>query len=144
MPSRQLLKVADGFDLFHTVLYYLYTDMICFTEVGGSSDLPVPAIEDAEGIYAIADRLLLNSLTEKALHFLESTCTLANITSRAFGSFANLYPPVEHVYRQYFMNHWKEIVRMQEFVAFFKGLEDDPAEYIRVNAKLHEVLRKLP
>jgi hypothetical protein len=53
--SRQLLKVADGFDLFHALLYYLYADMICFTEVGGTSDLPVLATEDVEGIFVIAD-----------------------------------------------------------------------------------------
>jgi hypothetical protein len=42
------------------------------------------------------------------------------------------------------MNNWKEIVGRQDFEAFFKDLEDESAEYIRVNAKLRELLRNLP
>ena len=121
IPSRTQIPVEDDFDLFHIILFYLYTDKICFTtrpDYTSSPDLPVTS--DAEGIYAIADRLLIEPLSSKALHFLQSTCKTSNITARTFGTFASLHDAVGKLYDKYFMENLKRVLVTSEFDEFFR------------------------
>lgn len=138
---RRLVKIPDDYDLFHIILFYLYTDRICFTTTPETLQSDIPTTNDAEGIYAIAHRLMLESLTIKALHFLESSCTLQNITARSFGKFGVTYEVVGEVYNEYFMRHWDEVIQTQEFEDFFQEAEKDASECIRVNTKLRDMIR---
>lgn len=137
---RRLVKVPDDFDLFHIVLFYLYTDRICFTTTP-EKQFDIPVTDDAEGVYAIAHRLMLDSLASKAVKFLEHTCTSRNITSRSFGIFALSHEPVEEVYDDFFMENWDEVIQTKEFEEFFKEMENDPEEYVRINNKLRDMIR---
>jgi len=140
MP-RRLVKIPDDYDLFHIILFYLYTDRICFTTTSDTTKFDIPTTINTEGIYAIAHRLMLDSLTVKALHFLQASCTLQNITARAFGKFGATHEVVGEMYDNYFMKNWDEIVETNEFEEFFLEMEKDPEEYIRVNTKLREMIR---
>jgi hypothetical protein len=138
----RIVKIVDDFHLFHAILFYLYTDRICFLANHKSSHLSsIPATSDAEGIYAIAHRLLLDKVTAKALHSLRSTCTVRNITARKFGKFASLHQAVGNVYHHYFMQNWEEVIRTDEFEEYFLELEDNPEECIRVNSTLRQMMR---
>lgn len=106
-----------------------------------AQDSSIPTTSDVEGIYAIADRLLLDSLMSKALHFLESTCSLQNITARAFGPFSASHDAVERLYDNYFIENWNKVIQTVEFESFFTDLEHDATEYIRVNTKLRMMMR---
>lgn len=140
-PARPTIFVNEDFDLFHLVLFFLYTDRICFvTSHEAFSSHETPTTHDAEGIYAISHRLMVDSLAEKALHFMQSTTNLGNITARTFGRFANAYKDVQKWYDDYFMKHWDEIRRGPAFEKFFVGLESDPEEYIRVNTKFRGMI----
>jgi hypothetical protein len=144
IPSRIQVPVTDDFDLFHIVLFYLYTDRICLTtrlDYTSSPDLPVT--NDAEGIYAIANYLLLESLTSKALHFLESTCKPTNITARTFGPFGAVHDAVGELYDAYFMENCKRVMATSEFDEFFADLEVDSVEYKRANTKFREMIKPL-
>ena len=137
---RRLVKVPDDFDLFHIILFYLYTDRICFTTTP-EKQFDIPVTDDAEGVYAIAHRLMLDSLASKAIKFLDHTCTSRNITSRSFGTFALSHEPVEEVYDAFFMENWDEVIQTKEFEEFFKEMENDPEEYVRINNKLRDMIR---
>ena len=102
--EQRIVKIIDDFDLFHAILYYLYADRICFLANHESTHLSsIPATSDAEGIYAIAHRLMLDKVTAKALHFLRSACTVRNITTRKFGKFASVHQAVGNVYHHYLL-----------------------------------------
>jgi hypothetical protein len=137
---RRLVKIPDDFDLFHIILFYLYTDRICFTTTP-EKQFDIPVTDNAEGIYAIAHRLMLDSLVPKAIKFLDHTCTSRNITSRLFGTVATSYELVVEAYDAFFMKNWDAVIQTKEFEEFFKEMENDPEEYIRVNTKLREMIR---
>ena len=138
----RIVKIVDDFDLFHAILFYLYTDRICFLATHESSHLSaMPSISDAEGIYAIAHRLMLDKVTSKALHFLRSTSTVRNITARKFGKFGSVHQAVGNVYHNYFMQNWDEVIRTEEFEKYFLELEDNPEECIRANSTLRRLMR---
>lgn len=135
-PTRQPIFVHDDFELFHVVMFYLYTHEICFVmDADAQLDSEIPITSDAEGIYAIAHRLKVESLQRKALRFLQSTCTLSNITERAFSPFAVEHPEAEEWYDAFFMKHWDQIGPMPEFMKVFVALEKNRAEYIRMTRK---------
>jgi len=130
---RRVIKLTDDFDLFHIVLSYIYTDRICFSttpETAQLSDIPITG--NAEGIYALSHRLLLDSLSSKALHFLESTCTAHNITARVFGSFCSVYDEVGKLYHNYFMKNWNRIIQTPEFEGFLRTLNEDSTDYFQL------------
>jgi len=142
---RRIANIVDDFDLFHSILFYLYTDRICFLANPESSHLSsIPATSDAEGIYAIAHRFMLDKLTSKALHFLRTTCTVRNITARKFGEFGSVHQAVGAVYHDYFIQNWEEVIRTNEFEEYFLELEDTPEESIRINTALRQLMRSRP
>jgi hypothetical protein len=93
-----------------------------------------------EGIFAISRRLMVNSLAEKALHFIQSTTDIENITARTFGKFAAEHDDVGKWFDAYFIEHWSKIRHGEEFEDFFVKLESDPEEYIRVNTKFRKLI----
>lgn len=107
------------------------------------SDVPttIPTTIDAEGIYEIAHDLNIESLKRKALRFLQATCNVDNITSRAFGSFAATHQNVGKVYDEYFMEQWNEVKNSAKFDKFFSTVEDR-AEERRVNTKFRKMMRE--
>jgi hypothetical protein len=140
--SRRLVKITDDFHLFHALLFYLYTDQICFsTDPDCSGLVDIPTISDAEGMYALSHRLLFDSVTSKAQQFLQTTCTIQNITAREFGSFAQLYAPIGAIYHDFFMRDWDNVVKTKEFEQFFAELEEGSADYVRVHTKLRGMIR---
>ena len=139
-----MIEVIDDFDLFHIVLFYLYTDRVYFSTTPETALVSgILATSNAETIYEIAHRLLLDSLTSKALHFLKSTCTPHNITARVFGSFASLHDDVGKLYNSYLMENWNQIVRTSEFKEFLSDLEEDSMEYIQLRSMMHTRRGKL-
>lgn len=130
--------------MFRVLLFYLYTDTIVFTSSISSSTDPgnVFSTADAENLYAIAHRLLLDSLCKKVQHYLNSTCTLENISARLFGRFAATYPEMEKAYDRYFLRNWDQVMLGSGLELYFKDLEEDPAEYIRASIKLRSLIRK--
>jgi hypothetical protein len=134
----------DDCNVVHNVLYYLYTNTICFSTILEPQVLPPrPQLCDTEDIYALAHRLDLNDLQSKALHFLKLTCTIRNITERALSSFAALYEQVGAVYDEYFKANWHEVQKTDEFEKYFEELADegDAKETSRVFNKFRELFK---
>lgn len=140
-PHRHVVNLSDDHDLFHTILYYLYTDRICFTTDLDSCHAGHRTTDDVEGIYAIAHRLLIESLLEKSLKFLADTCSLQNITARAFGKVAAIYEAIGKTYQAYLLGHWNQVIKDPSFEQFFSEIEEDPKESQRVNVLLRELVR---
>jgi hypothetical protein len=136
LSSRRQVAVDDDYDLFHIVLFYLYTDRICFTTTSEyTSKTDLPSTTDAEGVYAIAHRLMLDSLMAKALHFLESTSNVRNITARTFGGFGAIHEEVGKLYDEVFVGLWSLVKHSSDFEDFFAELDEDSAESKRANTK---------
>jgi len=138
-PHRHFVNLPDDYYLFHTVLYYLYTDRICFTTDLDSENSSLHATDDAEGIYAIAHRLLIDSLLAKSLKFIKDTCSPQNITGRAFGKVAAT--DIGKTYTEYLLDHWNEVIKDPSFEEFFAEIEGDQKESQRVNALLRGIVR---
>src|SRR5277367_2893512 len=136
-------KTNEDFNLLHNILYYLYTDHITFAthiDTVLQSDLPKPC--PVEDIYIAADRMLLGELKQKALQFLEVSCTIDNITSRLVSSFSGLHEEVATVFGAYFRKNWDRIKNRAEFEQLFTELQDaDFGEVLRVNAKFRELMK---
>jgi hypothetical protein len=124
---RTRVQVDDDFDLLHNILYYLHTDQISFgTDLTFEpSEKHLPKLCAAEDIYAMADRLLLDELQSKAFDFLESTCTVENITARAFSKFAMLYKEIEEMYETYFLENWEDVKNSKAHEEFFAEKESE-------------------
>jgi hypothetical protein len=105
-----------------------------------ATDSEIPTTDDAEGMYKIATHYGVTCLQKKALHFLQATCNLHNITSRAFGMFANEYDEVAALYETYFMKHWQEVKTLPEFDKVFTETQD-PMESRRINTKFREMMQ---
>jgi hypothetical protein len=105
-----------------------------------ATDPDIPTTYDAEGIYKIAAYYGVTCLQKKALQFLQATCNLHNITSRAFGTFANEYDEIAALYDEYFVKHWSEIKKSSEFDKVFRETQD-PMESRRINTKFREMMQ---
>jgi hypothetical protein len=134
-------SITEDFNLMHNILYYIYTDRITFgTDVDSSIGANLPKLCPAEEIYEAADRMLLNELKQKALNFLELTCTIKNITSRVMSEFAHLHSDVAAVYDDYFRKNWCEIQETAEFAKSLIGL-DDTDEVLRRSKKFLKLMK---
>jgi hypothetical protein len=143
VPHR-VVTITDDFDLFRALIFYLYTDKICFTttpENFRSEFGDCPLISDGEGMYALAHRLLLDSITSKALAFIRTTCNIHMITTCVFGTFGSLYGDVGKLYYDFFMSNWSLVIKTPEFENFFAELEENPTEHIRVSNKFRDMVR---
>jgi hypothetical protein len=141
---RRVVTITDDFNLFHALLFYIYTDRICFTASpesfhGEFGDCPL--IANGEGMYALAHRLLFDSITSKALNFIKTTCNIQMITACVFGSFGSIHEVVGRVYHNYFMANWSEVIKTPEFEKFFGELEEDSANHIHINRQFRDMVR---
>jgi hypothetical protein len=119
-PPHRKIEIEHNFELFHLVLQYFYTKTFCFITTPETFTISnVPTTIDAEGIYEIACRYKIEPLEEKALHFLEATCNIDNITSRAFSRFAEKHPNAGKLYDKYFMEHWDKVKCSTKFEKYF-------------------------
>jgi hypothetical protein len=132
---RHIVNIHDSPELFHAILYYAYTDRITFTTDPQLCQGQVSAIhvDDVEEFYALAHRMLLDKLAEKALQLLAETSTVDNITVRALGKFGCTYEAVRARYTEFLLNHWDEVIVTSAFDEFFKEMENDPKEFKRIN-----------
>jgi hypothetical protein len=144
LPPRRRISLSCKFELLTLVLRYLYTNSICFsTSVMNHDTSPVPNISEgeAEGIYTLSVALKLEPLRKKALHFLEATCTITNISSRTFSAFARENPEVRKVYESYILSHWKEVLWTDEFEKAVAS-QNDLVEQDRISSKFLELTRR--
>lgn len=126
LSLKRRIIVEDDFDLFHNILYYIYTNRITFsTNLTLLTPPTLPNLCTTEDIYQIADRLLLTELKHKALDFLASTCTIENITSRVLSKFAYLHEDVEDRYMEYFQKNWDIVKETEEFNKSFINMNGD-------------------
>ena len=141
-PTRRILFVDEDYDLFHLVLFYLYTDRVQFvTSLDSVAHPELPHTSNAEGVYAIAHRLMVRPLEHKAFHFMKSTSNINNITERTFCKFTSLHEEISKWYDTFFLEHWDQIQHLPEFEDYFVRLEDDHEEYVRVNVKFRKMMR---
>lgn len=105
------------------VLYYLYTERVCFTsppmEWAKSFHLTPPF--DPEEAYRVGD--ILGPLKEKALEFLVATSDDTNIISRVFGVYALKYEEIGKHYEAPFYANWNTIRKRDEIKQYFQELE---------------------
>ena len=120
---RTMVNVDDDFDVLHNILYYLYTDQISFsTDLDASPfSKELPRFCSAEAIYAIADKMMLEDLKRKVLGFLESTCTVENITGRTMSEFASVYKPVGDLYAKFYRANWGKVRSSAAHSQFFSS-----------------------
>lgn len=143
---RRIIDMTDDFDIVHNVLYYMYTNCITFSTVNEDDLSPnesvVPRICAAEDIFAIAHRLSIKSLQIKALHFLEATCNVRNITCRVLSDFASLYEELWEVYKAYFKENWAEIRCTAEFREYFSTVDEieDASQIRRIFKAFRELM----
>jgi hypothetical protein len=142
-PSRRTFYVDADYEIFHAVLFWLYTHRASLTtspEIAKKSDYP-PVTMDAEGLYATASRLHLDSLAKKAFHFLQATTDVRNISSRVFGRFAAVYADVGKFYDEFFLRNWEQVKRTEDLEQYFDSLEENYEEHIRVNKKFRKMIK---
>lgn len=143
-PLRQTFHIDHDYELFHIVLFYLYTGRIQFSTTPSSSlDPDLPYTCNAEGIYATSHHLQLSSLDKKAFHFLKATCTVDNITRKVFSKFAEKHAEVGTMYDEFFLENWGLVKVCGGFERFFEEIEEgDFEEYVRINRKFREMVRR--
>jgi hypothetical protein len=143
-PPQRVIPSSDQFESLHTVLYYLYTDKVLFSDdTTLEENLNMPAC-NAEDIFAIAPRLDIPKLRQKAMSFLVETCTVENILSQTFGSFALTYDEASAAYAKVFYIYWENVKDLPECEKYFEGVEDeDPERGEGVNRKFRQLMRGL-
>lgn len=133
LPLQRRITVDDDFDLFHSILYYIYTNRITFsTNLSYSTHSRLPKLCATEDIYQIADRLFLSELKAKALNFLANTCSVQNITSRMLSEFTFLHEDVQDRYVDYFLKNWKVIRATEDLRRLFTDGFGDSYESTRL------------
>jgi hypothetical protein len=142
---RKVIPTSEPFELLHPVIYYLCTDQVCFSiSLYPHRSQGVPICHDAEKLFAIADRLGLEKLAEKALIFLRDACDTTNIISRVFSEFALLHEEVGGIYEGYVREHWIEIGT--QFETDFWNYLHNEAEIRRekVERRFKQLMTKVP
>jgi len=144
IPARTI-QTIENFELLHSILYYLYTDNICFTTSFAEETTEEMPKCNAEDVYAIADRFQLNELKHKALTFLIETCCATNIVSRVFGEFAFQYEEVGRSYETIFLRLWNKIRETDDLSNFLLVLEEseDRGRAVIANRRCWELMKGL-
>jgi hypothetical protein len=141
--SRRLVLSTDAFELFHVVLYYVYTRTMCFgVELNVVPDEGVPPVCDPQHILAIADRYELHDLRKHALEFLDYTRSKQNIVDRIFSAEAFLCDDVAKMYRNYFVENWAKIKGDDTISECLKG-ERGSARTPQILDRFLELTRRL-
>jgi hypothetical protein len=143
---RRKSTMKESFDIVHNVIYYLYTTRITFSTVvpedPPASGSRSPCVCDAEDIYALAHRLDLPDLQDKALKFPQWSCNIHNITDRVFSERTSLYEDVGHTYDEYFRANCYNLWETPEFKNYISLLEqsEDIMEVTLVFSKFRELI----
>jgi len=140
--DRQVITIPEDFDVFHNILYYLYTGIIVFDTSPESFEPSdkAPRAVDVHAIYSAADRFLLTDLRERAFDFLRNTCTVENITRRVFGDCASIHDEVTRFYNSFFIQHLGSVVATFDYKNFFQEVEGWSAKRrAEVNTKFREL-----
>jgi hypothetical protein len=66
-----------------------------------------------------------------------------NITARTFSGFAAEHEVVGGMYDEYFLRHWEEVKRTDEFEEYFVDLEDDVQKLVRVTKKFRKMMKSM-
>jgi hypothetical protein len=143
--SARTIESIEDFELLHSVVYYLYTDKVCFTTaVVGEEQGEIPEC-DAEAAYAIADRFQLEGLKAKARAFLLDTCCIINIVPRILGEFAFEYEELGRSYENIFFRLWDQVRDTDKLSKFLLSLEesDDRGKASRANQRVWELMKGL-
>jgi hypothetical protein len=132
--SVRSIPTDESFEIFYPVLYYLYTDRICFTTIPIEEAQPLYHVPpcDAEEAYRLGDVLGLSELKEKALGFLSDTYNEYNIIAKAFGECALNYP--EEVGKKcfaVFYQFWNSIRKRGDLKEYFESLDREASEQRR-------------
>jgi hypothetical protein len=122
--QRKVIVSGKSFELLHTVLYYLYTNAVCFcTDEDAEPPPGMPECCDPEQVYAIAHEFGLEDLQQKTISFLRDTCNIENIADRLFGDVSLVYEEAYQVYKEYALQNWNEIKDSKEWTEYFAELE---------------------
>ena len=130
----------EDIELFRLILVYLYTEQITFVDC--MEIVNDNTTHDAEAVYAIARRLQVHELQQKAAHFLKATTNLENISERTFGRFALQHEELGLWYDKFFIDHWDDLKsrRKHEFMKVFTDLRGNFEEYLRVTTKFLDMI----
>jgi hypothetical protein len=126
-PVIQTLPSHEPFEVLHPILYYLYTDRICFTTLPIEEAKPLHQVPscNAEDAYRIGDLYDLEPLKKKALGFLVDTADMTNIISQIFGEYALKYQEIGQGYEKVFYKYWNDIRNTGVLSQYFRDLEDE-------------------
>jgi|SRR5271170_3497518 len=138
---RLVIRSPEPFELLYATIYYLYTDKVLF----GADDTGTPGMPscEAEKLFAIAHRLDMSKLMEKALNFLIETCTIENVMARVFGEFALTHDElVGPSYTIMFHRYWPRVKASKEFEEYFLAIEEEDQDRgVAVNRRFRELMR---
>jgi hypothetical protein len=126
----QTLQAHERFEVLYPILYYMYSDRICFTTAPIGDATPkyeVPPC-DAQEAYRVGDILGLSQLKETALHFLVDTTDRSNILARIFGEFALTYDEIGSGYEKVFYKCWDDIRKTGALMEYFRRIQEEEKE----------------
>ena len=115
--TRQVIYMDDpkdkiDFVTLHNILYYLYTGCVNL-HLGDPGPISLPEgysdKPDAFMLYQCADKLLLDSLTQRCFRYLKASMTPLNISERLFCSDLQHFNKLRDMYLQYLFKNWKEV-----------------------------------
>ena len=114
-----------SFDILHNIIFYLYTGEISLaSDVSEkrwqASNPAIPNLCSAEEIFLIATAFRLDDLSAMASGFLRTTCTVGNITSRIFSTYARTSSALREMYQEFFLENWDEVKRHRSHEDYFK------------------------
>jgi hypothetical protein len=142
----QTLKAHEPFEVLHPILYFLYTDRVCFTTAPIEEATVIHQVPpcDAEQAYRIGDMLELPQLKSKALEFLVDTADATNIISRVFGEYALKYEEIGKAYEGVFYRCWNDLKKGEVLKQYFRDLrEEDEAKKNDVTTRCLHIMQGL-
>jgi BTB/POZ domain len=142
----QTLKAHEPFEVLHPILYFLYTDRVCFTTAPIEEATVIHQVPpcDAEQAYRIGDMLELPQLKSKALEFLVDTADATNIISRVFGEYALKYDEIGKAYEGVFYRCWNDLKKGEVLKQYFRDLrEEDEAKKNDVTMRCLHIMQGL-
>jgi len=129
IPLRTIPSV-EPFEVLHPLLYYLYTDRICFTTAPIAEATSISGVPpcDPEDAYRVADLFGLPKLKERALKFLLETTEKSNIIARVFGEYSITYEELGMKYKDEFYKYWNSVRKSGDLKKYIEKLETDGDE----------------
>jgi hypothetical protein len=151
--GRPVIKTEEGFEKLHTLLYFLYTGHVLFTERSKTTharEVPGESVDSIpnyltctpEEIYAIAHRLNIPRLKDHGLHFFRKSWRSSTLALVAFSDFAQLYPEVWEIYRGIFRSNWNWLKTNKHFRSFMdETVERKDEESMKVFERFWTLLK---